>query len=243
MRRGLGLLCALGLLVVAAPVVAQESTLYAKYLGDGMRFYAEGSYTQAVENLYRAYALKADPNALKFIIRAYDLMGHCSAAQRQLEMFNVTHPGNLAPPLQQCLKPAMLHLECVPEQSAHVQISPQIRAQCGQSIALPPGEYKLASTEMEVIKTVRLSAGESLKVNLRITPKKWTTARLEDEPRVSRVDQDAPPYIIIMSDDGLYQVFSPEQQQVKCTRDDQGRRICTVPRLPKGGQQGVGRVD
>lgn len=227
-----------------------NASTYAQYMGDGMRFYAEGQYMLAVENLYRAYALRPDANTMKFIVRSYDLLGHCSAATRQLELFAVAHAGVLAPPLQQCARPATLQVECIPEQGV-VHISPHIQVQCGQSIALPPGEYKLTSMEMEIIRTVKLAPNEVLNVKLRITPKKWTTQRLGPDTRVERLEQSSP-YVIIMSPEGLYQVYSPVQGESICQQDAQGRRVCAIPRLPKPspsvrrlpqGDSGVERVD
>ena len=224
-----------------------DAALYARQLGDGMRFFAQGRYPEALEQLHRAYAQRAEPTTLKLIARTYDLLGHCSAARTQLELLALLHPKELASPLQRCARPASLQIDCSPD-GWRVQVTPDIQVQCGQSILLPAGQYKLLAPDLEVIKTVQLAAEERQTVLLQLRPKKWTTSRLDERSqRVSRIERlgsaEDSPYLLIMSEDGLYQVWSPAKRQVVC-RQEAGKRVCSIPRLSAdpGASSAVPRI-
>src|SRR5690606_20605886 len=97
------------LVLLCSQAQAQD---YATYYGDGLRFYAEGRYSEALEKLYRAYAHTPSAGVMRLIIRTHDFSGHCSAVEKQLGFFKDVYPRDAAPTIQRCASPASVLIEC-----------------------------------------------------------------------------------------------------------------------------------
>jgi hypothetical protein len=94
------------------------------------------------------------------IIRAYDAMGHCDAAQRQRDFFQDAHPDQRAPRPNQCADAVRVRLDCQPV-GTPVRIDRVISASCGQTIALPVGEHLFATVNQRQYVRHALTAGQS----------------------------------------------------------------------------------
>jgi len=177
------------------PAMGQD---YATFYGDGMRFYAQGHYNEALENLYRAYAAKPSPDLLSLIIRTHDFAGQCSAVERQVGLFKDLFPRQKAPTAQVCENPGTLEIKCTPHAS-QVMINHTMRAHCGTSVKVPPGKHTVHSEELNEAKVFVVEAGSTTVATLQLVPKKWS----------ARVDpiQDSLPYTAIKSSDGLFEIW------------------------------------
>lgn len=222
MRRTILLVVSTALLAagpaVAAPPAGAE-VAYAESYGEGLRLYAEGHYDRAVKHLFAAYALDPAPMPMALIIRSYDFMGHCSAANRQLEVFGQVFPEVEPPGLQRCAEPARLTIACHPRDT-DVLVDGLITTRCGATIALPAGEHTLTATALGAEKTLQLDAGLQASVTLELTPEKWidhnARTALAGHLRVDRLPTDAGTrYTVVQGSDGLYQIWAhgdPSQQ-------------------------------
>src|SRR5690554_7504216 len=79
---------------LSTPVFAQSSRTsqsseiaHADFYGNGLRSYTEGNYVEAIDHLFHAFALRPSAEVLRLIVRSYDFMGHCDAAQKQRVFF------------------------------------------------------------------------------------------------------------------------------------------------------------
>lgn len=210
-------LAAVGLWLSAAPAHAQSSPSYAAYYGDGLRHYTEGRLSEAVEHLYRAYALRDEPATLSLIIRAYDEMGHCDAVERQLEIFALAHPEQKAPQARRCATTGQIELRCKGGQRP-VRVDEHFEVACGKTVSVPVGERRLVGDFAQAPRQVSVSADQTVSVELVFSPapKRWKQARgrasvdmVQDSQlaRVDRLDGSANAYTVYQSPDGLYHIF------------------------------------
>lgn len=172
---------------------------YSENYGDGLRLYAEGRYDTALESLYRAYALKPSANLLKLIIRSHDFMGHCSAVERQLELFSDAYRREDAPKPQLCVDPGTLKIECSTH-SGTVVIDHMITTSCGASIKLPPGVHSVHSKALNEAKEYVVSAGTVTTATLQLNPEKWF-------PNRSSKPEPSGSFTVLKSSDGLYEIW------------------------------------
>lgn len=178
-----------------------EAAAYAKFYGDGMRHYAEGRNEEAIANFYHAYALRPSALLLKLIVRTHDFMGHCSAAQLQLEHFGDKHPNKKPPRLQICRDPGRLQIACA-RGVEEVVIDDSIRTRCGKTLALPPGEHRVRSVTGGPAEIVVVKAGET--VELRVDE---VDARRSKTFAKVPLLEDNERYLVIQAPDGLYQLW------------------------------------
>ncbi len=198
----------IALLTTVIPASAQDTPdsnddltrAYAAFYGDGMRHYAEGRNDEAIANFYRAYALKPSALLLKLIVRTHDFMGHCSAAQRQLEHFVEKHPRDRTPPkLQICRTPGTLVVSCSAEVE-QVVVDDSIRVACGQTVSLPAGAHELRSSKGGPVILSVVKAGETTQASV------GTAAPGESYEKVPLLE-DNERYLVIRAPDGLYQLW------------------------------------
>ncbi len=171
---------------------------YANYFGDGLRLYAQGHYNDALESLYRAYAIKPSAEVLNIIVRTHDFAGQCSAVERQLTLFKELFPREKSPKAQLCAEPGELRIECTPHAS-QVMINHTMRAHCGTTIKVPEGTHTVHSDELNEAKTFAVKKGETTVAKLQLVPQKWAT-------QVDKLD-DFRPYTAIKSADGLFEIW------------------------------------
>lgn len=198
-----------------APARQAVDPVYATYLGDGMRDYAEGRHDEAIAKLYRAYALRPDAQTLRMIVRAYDFMGHCSAYARQAALFTEAHPAAQTPAPQRCAQPATVTFACETAESP-LRIDGTIEARCNTPIALAPGAHKVELIALHHTESFTARANQSETVKLRVKPQKWSGST---HPRVPMIGTERGPnvpllhdpysqrYTVIMSRDGLYRIW------------------------------------
>ncbi len=192
----------------------QDASAYSRYYGDGLRHYAEGDFEAAVENLFRAYALRAKASTMRLIVDSYDKMGFCDAASRQLSVYRMVHPDAPIPKLSRCGTTGTLQVQCEGPQAA-ITVDHQFDVTCGERVALPTGEHRLTSPRAKAPVTVTLQKNQlaSTTVALLPAPKRWKAARaqvskLGDIPiNVARLGRAGPGYTVFQSPDGLYQIF------------------------------------
>lgn len=197
---------------------------YAQYFGDGLREFGEGDYARSIHNLMRAYALDSRAETLALVVAAYDKMGFCDAASRQIEVFRAAHSGEDAPQLARCTQAGAVKLECVgvngPMVSDRVRVDGQFEVRCGQNVALPPGEHVFRFARGGAPRSARQTVGvqANRKVSLRLEsfakPTRWSAAggtevaQLRDFPtHVERVTDAGFGYTVFLTQDGIYRVF------------------------------------
>ncbi|MFU8803384.1 MAG: hypothetical protein ACNA8W_06220 [Bradymonadaceae bacterium] len=216
--KNIGLISALVLvlILISLPGVgaAQQTSdtdagLYASTYGEGLRHYVEGRYDQAVEMLFRAYALKPTPSTARLLVRSYDFMGHCGAASRQLEFFREAHPRDQGPTLQRCERPASLVIDCEPY-GAPVHINRFIAGHCGATIAVAPGIQNIQRDgDKRAGRRVEVGADEVATISLGEMPGSAARGKAPSAhaPDVSRLTSTEGSYRVIQSRDGLYQIW------------------------------------
>ena len=198
------------------PIAPQAvDPVYATYLGDGMRDYTEGRYDEAVAKLFRAYALRPEPQTLSLIVRAYDFMGHCTARARQAAMFTEAHPGRQPPAPQRCAQPATVTFACETAESP-LRVDATIEARCNTPIQLAPGPHKVELLALRHTEPFTARPGQTETVKLRVKPQKWSGST---HPRVPLLGNERAPnvpllhdpysqrYTVIMSRDGIYRIW------------------------------------
>ncbi|AWV89032.1 hypothetical protein DN745_06640 [Bradymonas sediminis] len=226
-------LCALALPLASATQAHAQSTpkarhassqdsRYAQYFGDGLREFGEGNFERAIPNLLRAYALDSRAETLGLVISAYDKMGYCDAALRQLEVFESAHARASAPGLAECAKIGTVQLECVGAAGAlageSAQVNGRFEVTCGEAVRLPAGEHAVAVGEGASEKSrrkVRVLEGETVSLRLESIdpPKRWRpvtpeVSQLPDLPAyVERVPDAGFSYSVFLTQDGIYRVF------------------------------------
>lgn len=197
-----------------SPSQSNESAAYARSLGDGLRHYAEGRFGQAVEHLFRAYAMDSRARTLELIIDAYDQMGFCDAAGRQLDLYERDHAAQTVPTLDSCASTGELSIECS-QSEATVRIDGRFEARCGQTVHLPVGEHRLSGTLVESTQTVKIEQGKAARIDLTIRPRVSRLSQTrstigtgsEGSPRVDRLRGPAGDFTAYQSRDGLYHIF------------------------------------
>lgn len=193
---------------------SHESDGYARHLGDGLRHHAEGRFDQAVEHLFRAYAMDSRAKTLRLIVDSYDQMGFCDAAARQSDIFERNHPDAQPPEMERCANTGELTIECSQPKTT-VHIDEHFEARCGQTIDLPVGEHRVTGTLVESARTVKVEAGESARVELTIRPRvsrlsragSTSDTRSEGSPQIERLRGPAGDYPVYQAQDGLYHIF------------------------------------
>lgn len=197
----------------SSPLVpGPESDSYATYYGDGLRHYTEGRYDQAVESLFRAYALRPTASVARLLVRSYDFMGHCDAAQRQIEFFREVHPRTETPQFQRCKEPAQLKITCEPL-GAEVKVNRMIDTYCGATLSVAGGMQHLwLAREPAIQQQVAVAAGELVEVHLESPEKRtreWSV--VDSNVRVPRLTRPTAAYQMIRSSDGLYRIWVREE--------------------------------
>jgi hypothetical protein len=183
-----------------------DAEAYGTFYGDGLRHYVEGRYDRAVEQLFRAYALRPTAAVAGLLVRSYDFMGHCDAAGRQLEFYGQAHPREPAIRLQRCERPAELVIECEGRATTTVRVGPMIETQCGATLRVAPGRY-----------AVEVEGGSSGGQMIEVAPGEQVEVALEGpgrglrrtigESRVPRLKAPGEDYRVIRSSDGLYEIW------------------------------------
>ncbi len=196
------LLLLLASLTLASPASAED--VYADVFARGMGHWADGSYAQAVTQMSRAYALRPNPHALRMIVRAYDFMGHCNAAQAHLQMLREEFSDTSRVELQKCANPASVKLECSSPQLMLV-IDDVISTRCGAQVALPAGRHRVAAPAAGWSREVVLARGESRVLHMRPSPKKWSGAHTISPSLLQR----ARIFTVYVTPDGRRQVWVP----------------------------------
>ncbi len=205
---------------LSAPVFAQTksspqitSEAYAEYYGNGLRSYTEGNYVEAIDQLFRAFALQQSPDLLRLIIRSYDAMGHCDAAQKQRTFFQDLYPRDLAPPPDQCQSTAALTIECTPVRTP-VTVNYVIDSYCGATLNLAPGNIHIESPSHGSSQSITLQKGEQATAQIKLNAEKWPQIETVDasnhnQPliRVPRLPTRQSEYAVYQSRDGLYQIW------------------------------------
>jgi hypothetical protein len=218
-RLGALLAAVVGLIVVsltAAAATAEPDDAYARYYGDGLRHYAEGNFGEAVENLFRAYALQSKASTMGLIVTSYDRMGFCDAAERQLGVHQLVHPDAASPSLDNCAATGTVAIACTGPETG-VTVDRQFQVSCGQRIALPIGEHQLSAERVDSPKLIEINAGETESVELVFTPAptRWKTAQSSAEvsklsdtsTQIDRLEHGDLDYTVFQSRDGLYRIF------------------------------------
>jgi hypothetical protein len=234
------------LLVLSLPtsLAAQErlsgDAAYAVYFGDGMRHYVEGRHGVAIEYLSRAFAMRPQAQTQRMIVRSYDAIGHCSAAQQQRTLFREMFPTSGEPPaLERCATPATLTLSCG-SADADLLIDEHILTTCAASVSLPPGEHIIEGRGFPLLERVTLTAKETRSLALPIDAAK--DAKGKAAPREERVPRLASPsesFRVYLSPDGLYQIWArvdntgPELlaptsagTRFVCRKGSNGQKLC-----------------
>lgn len=188
---------------------------YARYYGDGLRHYAEGDFEAAVENLFRAYAIRPEASTMGLIVRSYDQMGFCDAANRQVAVYRLVHDDKPVPEIDRCQTTGGLVIECE-GRAAPIRVDGQFEAACGQRLTLPVGEHALSSERIDGAHKVSVSAGQTATARLTLTPRpqRWEP---HDPPRIGQLSDPAVDverlgaagmgYTVFQSADGLYRIF------------------------------------
>lgn len=210
------LLCSLPGLFGASALAADSTGDYARYYGDGLRHFAEGDFAEAVEHLFRAYALEPEASTMGLIVASYDKMGFCDAAKRQLDVHRLVHPDAKAPSLDRCKATGTVAITCEgPE--APVTVDRQFQVACGQRVALPVGEHRLSAERIDAPEMVVVQKDQTANVALIFAPapERWKSAakppaisKLPDaNAKVARLEKGGLGYTVFQSRDGLYRVF------------------------------------
>lgn len=226
------LLC-IGCANITSVWAQSADTAYAKNLGDGLRLYTESDYSGAVKHLFRAYALKPKPSTLGFIVRAYDFMGHCSAAKTQLQFMAQAHAQSTRPKLQKCATPATLTLTCNAV-TGPIELTRHLHVQCGQRIEVAPGQYTLKNANRSIVQTIKLSGGQKKALTLEHKPRKWPKTAVARRPAkksrafIQRLE-DPQRYTMTLSADGLYEIWIPKRNAPPVCAQSDGERVCGRP--------------
>jgi hypothetical protein len=196
--------------------IPQPDDAYARYYGDGLRHYAEGDFSQAVENLFRAYALESKASTLGLIVTSYDKMGFCDAATRQLSVHRMVHPDTTSPTLSNCASTGAVAISCKGPEAA-VTVDRQFTVSCGQRIELSTGEHQLSAERVDSPRRVTVEEGETESVELVFSPAptRWKTASSEAKvsklpdaaAQIDRLERGGLDYTVFQSQDGLYRIF------------------------------------
>ncbi|RAL24873.1 hypothetical protein DL240_01295 [Lujinxingia litoralis] len=220
---------AMGATVVlgAAPVLAQNAVEAGVHYGDGLRHLAEGRYAEAVVELHRAYGMAGEAGMLAQVIEAYDAMGHCEAASRQLVLYGERHGSGGAPELKRCARSGVVALTCAPRGEA-VRVNGAFVVGCGQEIRLPEGRHRLEREGGQALE-VEVQADARIRIEPAAgTPLKGGVARLGGPglfgTDVQRLPAVSPAYTVYQSADGLYQIWVRRA-------GESGRRLEDVPRV------------
>ena len=252
------ILAAIAVLLGSSAVLAQdgssaESTeggTYAEFYSQGMQAYVDGDYQTAVDYFYRAYGMDAKPVVARLIVRSFDFMGACNAADRQREFYRSEHPGQREVELQRCSNPAQVELECG-QVDAPVKVDEVVSGRCGQTVALAPGRHVLTSPALDQPATIDVEAGESRTVSLAVDPKKWSPRPGGEHPekwrerraRQSGDDVDRKDFSVYQSRDGLYRVWVRydllKDPDMHSGSDDKPRvlRLCDVDQIYDDAEQ------
>lgn len=178
--------------VAATPAMAQTPSSelrYEEYYGDGIRAYTEERYEAALDNLYRAFALKQTPYALKLITRTHDFMGNCSARTNTAELMKDLYPGETAPPAQRCTQTATVDIVCARGQG-RVRVDDSFYVDCGTSVEVPAGKRRFENVFSSMAVELDVDAGDTAKAWLTAKPHKWLAS--ESVPIRLRADPDMP---------------------------------------------------
>ncbi|QDG53223.1 hypothetical protein FIV42_21475 [Persicimonas caeni] len=217
LQNSLAALVALVGCVIGTSAFAQESeAAYARYYGDGLRHYAEGNFSAAVENLFRAYAVEPEASTMGLIVASYDKMGFCDAALRQIDVHRLVHPDTKIPTLQRCKSTGTVTLACEGPEAA-VIVDRQFEVACGQEVTLPVGEHRLSAERSDGPKRVDVEKGRAKEIALKFSPAptRWKAAvnspsvsKLSDgSAKVARLERAGLGYTVFLSNDGLYRVY------------------------------------
>lgn len=229
---------ALTVVVVGAAVPVQASELegptgaagesFGVYYGDGLRHLAEGDHAAAVRALFRAYGLEPSAEIMELIVEAYDRMGHCGAAARQLDFFERHHDDQPAPELGECAETGELTIDCGGDEAGMI-VGGAVEVDCGETVDLPAGRvrrgvWKESGETMEL----EVEAGERRDVQFGGDEPDAEVARIpvetefegevsklpfefDETPEVPRLtlpeDFDPRRYRIFETTDGLYEVW------------------------------------
>ena len=153
-------------------VADDHADLYATHYGDGIRAYTEARYDDALRELYRAFAVRQSPLALKLIIRSHDFQGNCSARKRAAEMLSELFDGQDTPPPQLCRTVGTLRIECAAP-SGTVVIDGKFEVECGSAVDVPVGEHRIQPRNVAAATVVEVEANQSTEIAVTPDPRKW----------------------------------------------------------------------
>ncbi len=209
------------------PSEATSEELRGIYYGDGLRHYAEGDYNQAVEALFRAYGLEPSPDVMALIVDAYDEMGDCRAARRQMSFVEKRYPESDIE-LRACESTGHLVAECDGVDES-VTINGGIDAQCGTAIEVPADREHRVVWGTDAVEWSRVDADQRRRLEAPETSSEGVAGverlpgvqgqvprlpfELDDSPDVPRLtlpsDFFQSHYRIIEAPDGIYRIWSP----------------------------------
>lgn len=235
----------LGLLSLLPTSLAAQERLsgdaaYAVYFGDGMRHYVEGRHGVAIEYLSRAFAMRPQAQTQRMIVRSYDAIGHCAAAQQQRVLFREMFPTSGEPPvLERCATPATLTLSCG-SADADLLIDEHILTTCAAAVSLPPGEHVIEGRGFALLQRVTLAAKEARTLELPIDAAKEPKAKTpRGEERVPRLASTSESFRVYLSPDGLYQIWARVESdgpellaptsagtRFVCRKGSNGQKLC-----------------
>jgi hypothetical protein len=196
-------------MLFSPPLAAQPDDAYARFFGDGLRHLGEGRLSEAVEELFRAYAIDESPQTLSLIIGAYDRMGFCDAADVQRQLHADRHPESEPPRSQRCANTGQLRVEC-DRPAAPVRVDGRFEVACGQTVTLPAGEHHLVAASAAPV-VVHVEADQTAQATVASPAPEQSSA----SPQVRKVAESSAnverllgelAYTVYMSQDGLYQL-------------------------------------
>lgn len=202
---------------LSTPVSAQSSRTpqtsneaYADFYGNGLRSYTEGNYVEAIDHLFHAFALRPSAEILRLIIRSYDFMGHCDAAQKQRVFFQEIYPREAVAPPDQCKQTASLTIDCTPIRTP-VTVNYVIDSFCGATLNIVPGKVHVESPSHSSSQTLTVNPSENAIAQIKLNAEKWSkidsSSHSSSLIRVPRLPTRQSEYAVYQSRDGLYQIW------------------------------------
>lgn len=209
----------------SAPEEGASEESFGVYYGDGLRHLAEQDHDRAVRALFRAYGLEPSAQIMGLIVEAYDRMGRCSAASRQLDFFRRHHGDEEAPQLRACSTTGRVEVDCAGHEEGLV-VDDGFEVGCSESVELPADQsrrlsWKATGADVEIDlepdehREIVYEAEDREAEVSRITSARGEISKLpfelDEGPEVPRLtlpsDFDPRRYRVFETADGLYEVW------------------------------------
>lgn len=232
------------------PEVGSEA--FGVYYGDGLRHLAEGREGAAAEALFRAYGIEPSARVMGLIVEAYDKMGRCGAATRQLEFLNRRHGDEQTVELDECSSTGELAVDCGEVEEA-VIVNGEFEVGCGETAEVPANRpQQLVWKKTGVQKQLEIEVGTRSSLEFETDGLEADVGRLpglsgevprlpfelDDGPEVPRLtlpaDFDERAYRIFETADGLYRVWTVDRAAESSESEAEVEIICPSD-APDGG--------